>query len=133
MTNLFHYSKASDKGVDEVVEALRGALAERKFGVLWQLDMTQTLQGKGFDFKQPYRILEVCNPFEANGVLTQNPLVGYFLPCKIVVYEDEGKTQIGLPLPTLLIDMVGDDKLRETAERIEATLKSAVDDAAKDE
>lgn len=129
MADLFHYSRATEKSVDEVVAALESALAARKFGVLWKLDLPQKLQEKGVDFDQPYRVLEVCNPREAKAVLTENPLVGYFLPCKVVVYEDGGQTHIGLPRPTVLMDMVGDKALFETAERIEGTLKEAVDEA----
>ncbi|MFP7253002.1 DUF302 domain-containing protein [Terribacillus goriensis] len=38
---------------------------------------------------QSFRVLEVCDPFDAQRVLQQNQLVGYFLPCKIVVYESD--------------------------------------------
>ncbi|RID82800.1 DUF302 domain-containing protein [Mesobacillus zeae] len=37
-------------------------------------------------------------------------LVGYFLPCKIVVYEDNGKTKIGMPKPTVLMAMLDIEK-----------------------
>lgn len=51
-------------------------------------------------------------------MLTQNPMVGYFLPCKVVVYENEGKTVIGLPKPTVLMGVIGDESLMATAERV---------------
>lgn len=62
-------------------------------------------------------------------MLIQNPLVGYFLPCKVVVYQSEGKTHIGLPKPTALMDVLGDPALLEIAQGVEATLKKAVDEA----
>ncbi|MCL6517878.1 DUF302 domain-containing protein [Alicyclobacillus sp.] len=131
MAQEFHYSATTEKGLDEAVAALEAALKDRKFGVLWQMDIPSKLKEKGVDFDKPYRVLEVCNPHEAKQVLTQNPMVGYFLPCKLVVYEHEGKTVIGLPKPTALMGVIGDDSLMDTARRVEATLKEAVDEAAR--
>ncbi len=70
----------------------------------------------------PYRILEVCNPVEAAKVLGHNVLVGYFLPCKITVYEDAGETKIGLPKPTAMIGLLNDPELKLIAEKIEKVL-----------
>lgn len=130
MADDFHYSVRTHKGVDEAVEALEGTLKAQQFGVLWQMNIPEKLQEKGVDFDKPYRVLEVCNPREAKQVLTANPLVGYFLPCKIVVYEEAGETWIGLPRPSTLMSVIGDAALMETAQRIEQALMAAVDAAA---
>lgn len=125
----FHYSVTTDKTIDQAVEALEANLKTRKFGVLWKLDIAATLQEKGVDYKTPYRVLEVCNPQEANRVLTQNPLVGYFLPCKVVVYEGkDGKTTIGLPRPTTMMNIIDDPELASIAEGVENTLIASIDD-----
>lgn len=125
----FHYSVATDKTIEEAVQALEASLKENKFGVLWQLDLTAKLQEKGEDFATPYRVLEVCNPHQAKRVLTQNPLVGYFLPCKVVVCELDGKTQIGLPRPTSIMEVLGDETLMGIAQEVEETLIKAIDEA----
>ena len=72
-------------------------------------------------------MLEVCNPKEAQEVLTRNKMVGYFLPCKIVVYEENGKTNIGMPRPSALIQMVEDDELKGFAKDIEDRLITCID------
>lgn len=69
----------------------------------------------------------MCNPKEANRVLQEDKVVGYFLPCKIVVYEDEGKTKIGLPKPTTLIELANNDKLTEIAKDVEVRLIRSID------
>lgn len=125
----FHYSVVTDKTVDEAVQALEASLQAHKFGVLWQLDLPAKLQEKGVDYTTPYRVLEVCNPHEAKKVLTQNPLVGYFLPCKVVVYESDGKTHIGLPKPSVLMDVIGDPALAGIADGVETSLIKAIDEA----
>ena len=125
----FHYSVVTEKTIDAAIRALEETLKARKFGVLWQMDIPAKLQEKGVDFTMPFRVLEVCNPHEANRVLTQNPMVGYFLPCKIVVYEMDGQTHIGMPKPSVLMGIIGDSSLEELAHNVEVNLKSAIDEA----
>lgn len=126
---MFHYTVETEKSMDEAIQSLEESLKEEKFGVLWQFDIKETLQKKGFDFEQPYKVMEVCNPKEANNVLTENQLVGYFLPCKVVVYQDveTKKTKIGLPKPTALIEMVNGESLKSFAADIENRLITCID------
>ncbi|MCT2536763.1 DUF302 domain-containing protein [Aquibacillus koreensis] len=124
---MFHYTIETDKSMNDAIQALEESLKEEKFGVLWQFDIKGKLQEKGLDFNQDYMVLEVCNPVEAERVLSQNQMVGYFLPCKIVVYDDGGKTKIGMPRPTALIQMVEDKTLKEFAADIENRLIACID------
>ncbi|WP_019416194.1 DUF302 domain-containing protein [Paenisporosarcina sp. TG20] len=124
---MFDYTVVTSKTVEEAVRSLEENLKEEKFGILWNFDLTAKLQEKGVDFDIPYIVLEVCNPHEAKRVLSENLLVGYFLPCKIVVYKDGNKTKIGLPKPTMLIEMLQDNKIKGIAEDIEIRLISSID------
>jgi uncharacterized protein (DUF302 family) len=124
---MFHYTIETHKTVDEAITSLENSLKEEKFGVLWQLNMKDKLQEKGVDFDRNYHILEVCNPVEAKRVLSENAIVGYFLPCKIAIYEDEGITKIGLPKPTALIGMIGGEALKSIAEDVEKRLIACID------
>lgn len=124
----FHHTVTTNKTIDEAILSIEQNLKENKFGILWQLDLTGTLHKKGVDsYTTPYRILEVCNPVEAARVLGYNPLVGYFLPCKITVYESEGVTKIGLPKPTAMIGLLDDPELKSIAEDIEEILISVIE------
>lgn len=124
---LFHYTVETTKSIADAIASLEEHLKEEKFGVLWQFNIKEKLQEKGVNFDQSYFVLEVCNPHEAKRVLLENALVGYFLPCKIVVYEAEDKTKIGLPKPSSLIGMVNDTKLEEIARDIENRLIAVLD------
>ncbi|WP_164670352.1 DUF302 domain-containing protein [Virgibacillus doumboii] len=126
---MFHYTVETKKSMEEIISALEESLKEEQFGVLWQFNIKETLKNKGFEFEQPYQVLEVCNPKEANNVLTENQLAGYFLPCKIVVYQDveTNKTKIGMPKPTALIEMVNDESLNRFAADIENRLIACID------
>ncbi|MGE7365886.1 DUF302 domain-containing protein [Desemzia incerta] len=55
--------------------------------------------------------------------------VGYFLPCKVAVYEKEDDVYIGLLNPTVLIELLKDDHLTMIAREVESTLKEVVDAA----
>jgi uncharacterized protein (DUF302 family) len=124
---MFHYTVNTNKTMDEAAQSLEESLKKEQFGVLWKFDIQEKLQEKGLDFHQPYLVLEVCNPQEAQRVLTQNLMVGYFLPCKIVIYEDAGQVKIGLPKPTALIQMVNEESLKELAQDIEDRLIACID------
>lgn len=124
---MFHYTVETEKSIEDAIASLEVSLKEEKFGILWQFDIKDKLQEKGLDFNQQYRVLEVCNPHEAQRVLLENQLVGYFLPCKIVVYEDNGKTMIGMPKPSSLISMLEDDTIKELAIDIEKRLITCID------
>ncbi|MFB9758861.1 DUF302 domain-containing protein [Ectobacillus funiculus] len=124
---MFDYTVETSKSIDEAIESLQESLKEEKFGVLWTFDIKEKLQDKGLEFDENYKVLEVCNPHEAQRILHKNKLVGYFLPCKMVVYEDEGKTKIGMPKPSMLVSMVNDETIKELAQDIEERLKRCID------
>ena len=126
---MFHYTVQTNKSMEQVIHDLEQSLKNRKFGILWSLDIPATLQAKGVDYTKPYRILEVCNPMKAKEVLNEAEEVGYFLPCKIAVYEDSGVTKIGLPKPTVLMELVDRPSLQPIAAEVEKALVDAVNDA----
>ncbi|WP_397539161.1 DUF302 domain-containing protein [Rummeliibacillus pycnus] len=119
---MFHYTVTSSRNMEDTIESLMGNLKKEQFGVQWIFNINEKLEAKGLTLLQKYQILEVCNPVEAHRVLTKNPLVSYFLPCKIIVFEDNDKVNVGMPLPTALISMVEDHDLKEIAESIEKRL-----------
>ena len=119
---MFDYTVETDKNMDEAIKDLETTLKKEQFGVLWTFDIKEKLQEKGLEFEKEFRVLEVCNPGEAQKVLNENEMAGYFLPCKIVVYEKNGTTKIGMPKPTSLISMLHNDKLEQFAKDIEDRL-----------
>lgn len=123
------YEVKVEKLFGEAVESLKKSLSVNKFGVLWELDFKDKLKEKGLEFDTNFKILEVCNPVKAKEVLSKNIEAGYFLPCKMVVYEKKGSVYIGMIKPTELIKMMGDKELIAIAKDIEKVLKKSIDDA----
>lgn len=126
---MFHYNVETAKTFEDTLIALKDSLKDHKFGVLWEMNVPVILQSKGFDFTKKYQILEVCNPNQAYKAISQNSLTGYFLPCKVVVYEEGGKTKIGLPKPTVFMDFLNDATIKEIAQEVEKELINAVNEA----
>lgn len=124
---MFHYTVSTNKTVEQAIVDLTENLKKEQFGVLWQLDMKEKLHEKDVELNMQYHILEVCNPNEAQKVLSENPLVGYFLPCKLAVYDEGGSTKIGMPKPTALIGLVENEELMKIASDIEQRLITCID------
>lgn len=125
------YEIETKKSFNEAVEDLKKSLSENKFGVLWELNFKDKLKEKGLDFESNFKILEVCNPVQAKEVLSRNIEVGYFLPCKVVVYEKGTSVYIGMMRPTELIKMLGNEELTTIAQDVEKVLRSAIDSSMK--
>ncbi|EAX48332.1 protein of unknown function DUF302 [Thermosinus carboxydivorans Nor1] len=124
---MFDYTVTSQKSFQEAIDSLKEALISIKFGVLWELDVPGKLQEKGVQYKRNFRILEVCNPQKAKEALEADIRVGYFLPCKIVVYVKDDITQIGTIRPTTMIQMFNNTALHSFAHEVEQELIKAID------
>ena len=124
-----NYEVKTSKTFSTAVEDLKKSLSENKFGVLWELNFKDKLEEKGLDFHQNFKVLEVCNPKQAKEVLDRHIEVGYFLPCKMVVYEKENSVFMGMMRPTSMIGMLGQEELLSIAQQVETVLKKAIDEA----
>ncbi len=130
-TDTLFYSVKTDKSVEDAVKAVSDALSHHQFGVLWALDINQKLVEKGLEAEPPFHILEVCSAPRAKEALTANQQVGYFLPCKIVVYRDRDSdtTVVGFPKPDVLIGLLKEPRLEGLAREVSELLAKAVDEA----
>lgn len=117
------------KPFEEAVEALKASCAAVGFGVLWQLNFKDKLHEKGLEFDDNFIIMEVCNPVKAQKVLLAQREMGFFLPCKVAVYELEGQTYIGMPKPTQLMAMAGAEEMDALALEVETQLRDAIEKA----
>lgn len=124
------YTRSTAKTVEAAVADLEKALAERKFAVLWHLDVNRTLKEKGLDLDPEVRILEVCSAPRAKQALETNPDIALLLPCKIVVSRAGGETRIRLARPTALLGTLADPRLEPLAREVEQALAEAVEAAA---
>jgi len=122
----FSYTVKTLKTINQAVEDITSSLKEEGFGVLGTLNFKEILQKKGRDFKDEYRLMEVCNPSAAKQVLESNPEIGLLLPCTIAVYQKNNENWISLARPTSLLANINDRQLDKFGEEIEQKLVLAI-------
>jgi uncharacterized protein (DUF302 family) len=125
------YVVETNKTPAVAVEDLRAAVAKHGFGVLHAYDLKETLTSKGYPLDHACHILEVCNPEQASKVLAEDMGMNIALPCRISVYEEDGKTKIATALPTKLLSaLAATPALTSVAEDVETKMKAMMHEAA---
>ncbi|HUX80828.1 MAG TPA: DUF302 domain-containing protein [Candidatus Paceibacterota bacterium] len=110
----------------EAITRLKEALTKEGFGVLAEIDIKETMQKKlGIDYEN-YMILGVCNPPLAHEALQAEKKIGLFLPCNIIVYEDEGMVVVSAILPTVAMSMLENTTLTQVAVKAEEKLQAVI-------
>jgi uncharacterized protein (DUF302 family) len=126
-----YYIVETDKPFEQAATDLDAAVAAHGFGVLHVHDLGGTLRSKGIEFEEQCKVFEVCNPGQAAKVLSTDMRLNMALPCRISVFTDKGKTQIGLIKPAQMLSSLSDEPaLVQVAEEVEAKTIQMVDDAA---
>lgn len=124
------YIRHSDQPVDTIFQRVQEAAKANGFGVLHTYDFKQILAGKGFDLPPEVRVLEVCNPGQAHQVLGMDVALNMMLPCRISVYEDGGRTAVGMVPPTTLLGLVSQDaRIQSAAREVEASMEAIIEQA----
>ncbi|MCO6511340.1 MAG: DUF302 domain-containing protein [Aridibacter famidurans] len=126
-----YYISDTEKSFEDAAEDLAKAVTDNGFGVLHVHDLGNTLRSKGIDFGEQCRVFEVCNPVQANKVLSNDMKLNMALPCRISVYTEAGKTKIGLIRPEEMLAGLSDDpEIKEVAREVEEKTIKMVDEAA---
>ena len=108
--------------VDDIVGKIEQADQDNDFGVLDIHDLKQKMVAKGVDFAPECRIIEVCNPNMAKEVLENNMAISTALPCRISVYEENGKVKIATIRPTYMLGLFDSPALKSVAQSVEETI-----------
>ena len=120
---------STNKTVNETADALQAAVGANQFGVMQVHNLQETMTKKGVDFAHQCLIFEVCQPQQAKRVLEENMGVSTALPCRISVYEEDGKTILATLKPTTLMAMFDTPQLEAVAQEVETTLVKIMNDA----
>ncbi|KJS33096.1 MAG: hypothetical protein VR64_04135 [Desulfatitalea sp. BRH_c12] len=120
----------TEKSVSEVATALQAAVQANHFGVMQVHNLKETMVKKGVAFTHECLIFEVCQPQQAKKVLDANMSISTALPCRISVYEEEGKTFMATLKPSILLSMFDTPQLKAVAQEVEATLVEIMKEAA---
>ena len=121
---------STDKTVSETAAALQAAVQSNHFGVMQVHNLKETMNKKGVDFAHECLIFEVCQPKQAKKVLDENMSVSTALPCRISIYEEDGKTILATLKPTTLLAMFNTPQLKAVALEVEDTIVKIMQEAA---
>jgi uncharacterized protein (DUF302 family) len=122
------YTRRTQAPHANVLAAVEAATAHHGFRVLHVHQVHDTLAEKGFSI-DPYSIVEVCNAGFAHRVLGIHKPVGMMLPCRIVVYVENGETVVTLMKPTLIASMMPGHDFAGIPAEVERVLMNVVDAA----
>jgi len=99
------------------------------FGILHSYDFKKILAGKGFPIEQEITVFELCNPAGAQQSLMAIPEISVYLPCRLSLYEENGKTvlaTIGFEdiLRTVEVDEAFKGFMNELFEKLKSLMNS---------
>jgi uncharacterized protein (DUF302 family) len=120
------------KTVSAAATALHAAVTAHHFGVMQVHNLQETMTKKGVEFAHKCLIFQVCQPQQAKKVLDENMSVSTALPCRISIYEEDGKTILATIKPTTMLAMFHTPQLKDVAQEVEDTILKIMQSAAAD-
>ena len=122
----FEYTISTKKDFAAAVESVVTETEKAGFRVLHIHDVQATLATKNFTIDS-LKIIEICNAKNAYDALTSNILIGLFLPCKINVYVQDGKTYISGLMPSMASELFRNPDITTLMKRVEQTIKQIIE------
>ena len=89
----FAYVVETEKSFDEAVISVLKSVESRGWNLFNVYDIKERLSAKGFK-QESLKIIEICSGKYANTFLNENKLISRCMPCKINVFEENGKVKI---------------------------------------
>lgn len=115
-----------DRPFDEVVDDVRTALAEQGFGIITEINMSETLKTKlGVEIDRQV-ILGACSPSHAHRALQADPSVGLLLPCNVVVRSTDAGTRVEMIDPQMMVELTGSEAMKDVADEVGERLGAAL-------
>lgn len=123
----FSYVIESSRDFEETVISVIRAVEQKGWALFQVYDIKERLAAKGFP-QEKLKIIEICSGRHAHNFLNKNRLISLCLPCKINVYEENGKVNIAGMKPTLISQLFPEISLEE-ARVVEKELEEMIDSA----
>ncbi len=124
------YDVTTPKSAAQAAADVQAVAKQHGFGTLHVYNLKETLTAKGYPQSKECFILEVCNPAQANRVLGHDFAMNVALPCRISVYEDGGRTKIGMIRPKAMLAMLSSaPALQAVADDVEAAMVRIIDES----
>jgi uncharacterized protein (DUF302 family) len=119
-------SKTISLSFEQTIEKVTEELKKEGFGVLTTIDMKETLKKK-IDVDIPrYTILGACNPHFAHKTLQAEKEIGLFLPCNVLVYEQDGAVTVSAFDPGVIDKIVVNPAIQPLSEEVRQKLHRVI-------
>jgi len=81
----------------QTVEAIKTSAAKNNWSMPHTYDLQATMKKNNFDI-QPVKVFSLCKPEHAQKILSGNTVraASAIMPCRVSVYEKEGKTYVSM-------------------------------------
>lgn len=123
----YGFSKTLDIPFEQAIEKVTAELKKEGFGVLTSIDVKETLKQKiNVDFKK-YTILGACNPPIAHKALQEEEELGLLLPCNVIVYEKDDKTNVSFFDPMVMTWVIDNDGMKPIAGEVKEKLQKVLE------
>lgn len=118
------YITESQSSIATIKEEMALKAKEVSFGLLKEYSFRELLKEKDFPIEKDITVFELCNPDAAQKVLSTHPELSVYLPCRISVYEKDGKIILSsIDITEILSDFELDNQLKEQMNNIFNNLK----------
>lgn len=122
----FDYTVTTEKSFNDAVATVEQETKRAGFRVLYTHDVTKTLAEKDFTI-EPFKIIEICNAKNAYNALQADIKIGLCLPCKINVYQKDGKIYISGMRPIVLPQFFPKVNLGNLPAEVDAIIREIID------
>lgn len=123
MKKKYGFGKITTYPFLEAIERVKKELEKEGFGILTEIDVSETLQKKLNQQMPPYCILGACNPQIAHRALEIDSSIGLLLPCNVVIRQNNQKVYVEFMDPKAILELVDEPKIdliaKEARERLE--------------
>lgn len=123
----YYFTKKMEGEFEKVIERATEELQKEGFGVITEINVTETLKKKlNVDFMN-YRILGACNPTFAYEALTAENKIGTMLPCNVIVVEQaDGGIEVSAINPMASMRLIENQRLHEIAGEVSQKLERVI-------
>ena len=123
----FAYIVETEKSFDEAIVSVLKEVEQKGWTLFQIYDVKERLAAKGFEQKL-LKIIEICLGKYANNFLNKNRLISLCMPCKINIFEENGKVKIAGMKPTMISQFFPEINKEET-EEVEKYIKEIINNS----
>ena len=131
MANDLLIIRSTSVPLETVCQRLPEVATSHKFGVQATHNLREKMESKGVPFGRECRVIEICNPSHAQVVLNQAIEIATALPCRIAIYEENGRTILATMKPTMMLTMFNAPGAAATAQVVEEVMVRIMDETCR--